>query len=71
MSVELVGGLELCRKVIRLWHKWFAEMSADGMLDEPRPCRVPVVDDCQIELLITATSKLAVVQKGSPCLVVN
>jgi hypothetical protein len=71
MGVELVLGLELCRKLIRLWHKWFLEMSADGMLDETRPCRAPVAGDCEIELLITATSKPAVVQRGSPCLVVN
>jgi hypothetical protein len=32
---------------------------------------LPVVDDDQIEVLITATSKLAEAQKGSLCTVVN
>jgi hypothetical protein len=63
--------LELAPKKIRKWHNRFAEMRCDGMLDEPRPCRLPVVDDDQIEELITATSRLAEAHKKSPGTVVN
>jgi hypothetical protein len=59
MSVELADGLELDRKTIRQWRNRFAEMRCDGMLDEPRPCRPPVVGDDQIEALITTTLWLA------------
>jgi hypothetical protein len=58
-SVKRVGELELDPKTIRKWRNRFTEKRCDAMLDEPRPCRLPVVGDDQIEALITATSRLA------------
>jgi transposase len=54
-NVELADRLELDRGTIRKWRNRFVQYRCDGLLDEPRPRRPRVVDNDQIEALITAT----------------
>jgi transposase len=52
---DLARRLGLSRSTVKRWRNRFAELRCDGLLDEPRPGRPRVVDDAQIEALITAT----------------
>jgi transposase len=58
-NAELSDRLEVDRGTIRKWRNRFNEFRCDGLLDELRPGRPRVVDDAQIEALITATLETA------------
>lgn len=58
-NLELADRLELDRGTVRKWRNRFVEAGCDGLLDEPRPGRPRIVDDAQIEELITATLETA------------
>ena len=54
-NTELSQRLGLAISTVRRWRNRFAALRLDGLLDEPRPGRPRVVDDSQVEALITAT----------------
>jgi transposase len=54
-NTELAARLGLDRGTIRKWRSRFGESRCDGLLDEPRPGRPRIVDDAQVEALITET----------------
>jgi transposase len=54
-NTDLAARLGVDRGTITKWRNRFREARCDGLLDEPRPGRPRVVDDAQIEALITAT----------------
>jgi transposase len=58
-NTELALRLGVNRGTIRKWRNRFGESRCDGLLDEPRPGRPRVVDDAQIEALITKTLETA------------
>jgi transposase len=56
---EMARRLGVSRSMVKRWRNRFAQARCGGLLDEPRPGRPRLVDDAQIEALITATSETA------------
>jgi transposase len=52
---DMAARMGISRTTVQRWRNRFVEQRCDGLLDEPRPGRPPVVGDAQIEALITAT----------------
>jgi transposase len=58
-NAEMARRLGVSRTTVMRWRSRFAQARCDGLLDEPRPGRPRLVDDSQIEALITATLETA------------
>jgi transposase len=58
-NAEMARRLGVSRTTVMRWRSRFAQTRCDGLLDEPRPGRPRLVDDSQIEALITATLETA------------
>lgn len=58
-NIELAQRLGVNRGTIGKWRNRFLEARCDGLLDEPRTGRPRIVEDAQIEKLITATLETA------------
>lgn len=56
---EMARRLGVSRSMVKRWRNRFAQARCDGLLDESRPGRPRLVDDAQIEALITATLETA------------
>jgi transposase len=52
---DMAARMGISRSTVKRWRNRFVEDRCEGLLDEPRPGRPPVVGDEQIEALITAT----------------
>lgn len=50
---EMARRLGVSRSMVKRWRNRFAQARCGGLLDEPRPGRPRLVDDAQIEALIT------------------
>jgi transposase len=58
-NTQIARELGVTRGMVTKWRNRFAVDRLDGLLDEPRPGRPRVVEDAQIEALITATLETA------------
>jgi transposase len=58
-NLEMARRLGVSRSMVKRWRNRFAQARCDGLLDESRPGRPRLVDDAQIEALITATLETA------------
>ncbi|MEY2525169.1 MAG: hypothetical protein QOJ66_3734 [Ilumatobacteraceae bacterium] len=58
-NTQIARELGVTRGMVTKWRNRFAVDRLDGLLDEPRPGRPRVVEDAQIEELITATLETA------------
>jgi transposase len=58
-NTQIAAELRVTRGMVTKWRNRFAADRLDGLLDEPRPGRPRVVEDAQIEALITATLESA------------
>ena len=54
-NIEVAQRLGLSLMTVRRWRNRFAELRCEGLMDRPRPGRPRLVDDAQIQTLITAT----------------
>ena len=58
-NTQIARELGVTRGMVTKWRNRFAVDRLDGLLDEPRPGRPRIVEDAQIEALITATLETA------------